>query len=302
MSSELLSICIPTYNRARILGPLLADIAGQLAGVRAGTVALYISDNASPDETPRVLENFRARSQLPLTVVRNPSNCGISRNLLNVIRMGKGRFIWTLGDDELLQPGALPKLVEALHRHDPGFVLMFDARDPSPLPAPGVYANYRSVVAAVLKLGSLPVVAEHTLLSCNLFRSQNFDWACAEQNLDTFFPHMYGMLRPLQQLGLPVLLPDFPVIATREKDRGTPADGVWANLDQCWMTYLSWLRQELQLPELDPQAPSRLARQAMLRNMRQHPLAYLRKNWRAAFQPSAYRFLFSRLWVVRKPQ
>jgi hypothetical protein len=53
------------------------------------------------------------------------------------------------------------------------------------------------------------------------------------------------------------------------------------------------------MPELDPTAASRTARQAMLANMRAHPLQYLKKYWRALFQPSAYRFLWTRFWGVK---
>ena len=110
---------------------------------------------------------------------------------------------------------------------------------------------------------------------------------------------MFGFLRPLLKNRLPVLIPDFPVISTRAEERSVPGDGQWANLDACWKVYLTWLRDEMPMPELDPTAASRTARQAMLANMRAHPLQYLKKYWRALFQPSAYRFLWTRFWGVK---
>ncbi len=45
---ELLSICIPTYNRATYLADLLASLERALgrAGAAAGDIRIYVSDNA----------------------------------------------------------------------------------------------------------------------------------------------------------------------------------------------------------------------------------------------------------------
>jgi hypothetical protein len=100
---------------------------------------------------------------------------------------------------------------------------------------------------------------------------------------------------------MPVILPDFPAISTRAEDRGLPSDGNWASIDSCWMTYLSWLRDEMQMPELKPSDALEAARRNMLTNMRRHPIGYLKRYWRCLFQPSAYRFVFTRLFRTRKP-
>jgi len=299
MAQELLSICIPTYNRSPLLRKILELLAQQCQSLPAGDVVIYVSDNGSSDDTPQVAEEFQKRPGVQLVYSRNPENIGLSKNLLKVMSLGKGRFVWTLGDDEMVLPNALASLVRVLRQHDPGMVVMWDTRYSLPLPAPGLYADYRELARACLKIDNAHALAEQTLLSSNLYRAAFFDPAWAEANIDTWFPHMYGMLRPLFKERLPVLVPDFPVISTRKEDRGTPADGKWADLDRCWATYLGWLREELQLPELDPQSAGRAARQMMLANLRAHPIAYFRKNWRAMFQPSAYRYLWTRIFGVK---
>jgi abequosyltransferase len=52
MAQELLSICIPTYNRARLLKQILGVLGGQIKTAGADSVVLYISDNGSTDTTP----------------------------------------------------------------------------------------------------------------------------------------------------------------------------------------------------------------------------------------------------------
>jgi len=160
--------------------------------------------------------------------------------------------------------------------------------------------NMAELARECIRLGNTHALAEHTLLSSNLYRAEYFDAKFGEQNIDTWFPHMFGFLRPLLKNRRPVLIPDFPVISTREEERSVPSDGKWANLDECWKTYLSWLRDEMQMPELDPTSASRAARKAMLANMRSHPIQYFKKYWRALFQPSAYRFLWTRFFGVGK--
>ena len=129
---------------------------------------------------------------------------------------------------------------------------MFDTRYPWPLPKPGLYADYQSFARECIRLQNAHALAEQTLLSSNLYRSEYFDAKFGEAHINTWFPHMFGFLRPLLKNRLAVLIPDFPVISTREEERNVPSDGKWANLDECWKTYLTWLRDEMQMPELDP--------------------------------------------------
>jgi len=300
MSQELLSICIPTYNRSRLLGIILNTLGGQIKTAQTDDVVVYISDNASPDNTRQLVEEFQKQSGVRVVYSRNQANIGLSKNLLKVMAMGKGRFVWTLGDDEIIVENSVANLVKVLRERDPGFVLMFDTRYPWPLPKPGLYGDYQAFARECIKLENAHALAEHTLLSSNIYRSEFFDAKFGEENIETWFPHMFGFLRPLLKNKMSVLIPDFPVISTREEERSVPSDGKWANLDECWKTYLSWLRDEMQMPELDPTSASRAARKAMIANMRSHPVQYFKKYWRALFQPSAYRFLWTRFFGVQK--
>jgi glycosyltransferase involved in cell wall biosynthesis len=300
MAQELLSICIPTYNRSHLLKEILESLATQILEVKTSEVVIYVSDNGSTDATPQVAEEFQKRPGLSLVYSRNPQNLGISKNLLKVMGMGKGRFVWTLGDDELLAPKVVANLLQVLREQDPGLVVMFDTRYKWPLPPPGKYADYREFARACIKLDNVHALAEQTLLSSNLYRADYFDPQFGEENIATWFPHMFGFLRPLLKHKLPVILPNFPGISTREEDRGVPKDGKWADIDSCWVTYLTWLRSEMQMPELKPEDATKVARRAMFANMRKDPLGYFCRYWKALFQPSAYKFVWTRLVGVKK--
>jgi glycosyltransferase involved in cell wall biosynthesis len=300
MAGELLSICIPTYNRAQLLKSLLETLDGQIQSAVPSDVVIYVSDNCSTDATPEVAAEFQKRPGGRFVYSRNSENIGLSRNLLKVLGLGKGRFIWTLGDDEVVSPDAVMNIVKDLGRHDPGLMIMFDTRYLLPVPKPGVYADYREFARACIRLNNVHALAQHVLLSSNIYRAEFFDADLAMANLDTWLPHMYGMLRPLLKHSLPVLIPDYQAISTRDDGRGAPADGIWADLDQCCTTYLQWLREEMQVPELDPFDFGRTARRMMWAKFRSDPVDYISQNWRAMFQPSAYRYLFTRFFGARK--
>ena len=66
----LLSICIPTYNRAECLEDCLRSLERATQGL-IDRVQIVISDNASTDHTPEVVQKWAA--VLPIRYIRNRS-------------------------------------------------------------------------------------------------------------------------------------------------------------------------------------------------------------------------------------
>lgn len=114
-SSPLLSICIPTFNRAGLLDVCLASVLPQVAA-HSPTVECVLSDNASTDATQEVLAKYQ--SQFPfLRVSRNASNLGIIGNITKVAsELANGEFVWLIGDDDVMTVGAVERLIKRLHQ------------------------------------------------------------------------------------------------------------------------------------------------------------------------------------------
>ena len=114
MSSVKLSICIPTFNRAKCLVNCLESI---LLNVDRLNLAFQIcvSDNCSTDDTEQVVR--AAQERMPIDYQRNSKNVGIPQNFLNVVEMAKGDFVWLIGDDDLLMPMALKKVIELIENN-----------------------------------------------------------------------------------------------------------------------------------------------------------------------------------------
>lgn len=107
----LLTIAIPTFNRCRYLRQLLATLAPQLHGERR--VELIISDNASPDDTPAVITEFHS-SGLPLRYIRNIENIGSDRNFLQCYEAARSKYVWIMGDDDVIDPGGVAAVISYL--------------------------------------------------------------------------------------------------------------------------------------------------------------------------------------------
>ncbi len=165
--SCLLTIAIPTYNRASFLDLCLSQIARQLKG-HEGDVEVLVSDNCSNDATGEVVKKHLAAG-CPLVYVRNDENVGPDRNFLQCVRKAKGKYLLLLGDDDVLLDGCLDKLIPLLKSGDYGIVFLNsygftgDFRKEAPPPAPAGYVVYADTLAFVRKVAHF-----FTFMSANI--------------------------------------------------------------------------------------------------------------------------------------
>lgn len=110
--TPLVSICIPTFQRAGLLAATLARVA-QVTAPWHDRIEVCLSDNASGDETPEVIAAFQPAG-LRVKKVRQPENIGFSRNLAAAITLAEGDYLLCQGDDDALAPRLLSTLERAL--------------------------------------------------------------------------------------------------------------------------------------------------------------------------------------------
>lgn len=121
MSKPLLTIGIPTFNRAANLSILLEAIGGEVRN--SDYIEVIISDNASTDGTDHVCD--RARASWPrLTVLRQTTNIGPERNFMELIRAAAGDYFWLIGDDDLPKIGTIRKIVDLLISKEPDLLYL----------------------------------------------------------------------------------------------------------------------------------------------------------------------------------
>jgi abequosyltransferase len=113
--SPLLTIAIPTYNRSHNLVMLLASLAPQLTN--ESLVELLISDNASSDDTSSAIEAYR-RKGMVFRSIRNEINLGADSNIAQCFAEAAGQYVWIVGDDDIVLPGALAVILSLLEQDE----------------------------------------------------------------------------------------------------------------------------------------------------------------------------------------
>lgn len=110
-----LGFVIPTRNRPDELRECLQSI---IAEIQDYSFPIYVSDNAS-DPSKNVESVIIEMKKLYPHIYWHQfsKNVGFDRNVLHVIQMAQSEFIWLFGDDDILLPNAVHKLLSFLENH-----------------------------------------------------------------------------------------------------------------------------------------------------------------------------------------
>jgi len=110
----LLSICIPTFNRAHTLRPLLAAIKDEIFELKNNDrVEIVISDNCSEDDTETIVKSF-ILTGLIINYYKQSTNVGFGNNLTRAIYLANGRHCWMMGSDDIPIKGAIGKVLKEI--------------------------------------------------------------------------------------------------------------------------------------------------------------------------------------------
>jgi abequosyltransferase len=107
-----LSICVPTYNRAALLGEMLETVRSQyVAGVE-----VVIVDGGSDDETKEVVARYS--EGIPrITYYRRYKRAGVDIDIAKSVELATGQYCWLMSDDDGLSEGSIQSLKEILRSH-----------------------------------------------------------------------------------------------------------------------------------------------------------------------------------------
>lgn len=99
----LFSVCIPTYNGGKFLRQAIESVLSQ--GVES--IEIIISDNASTDDTERIMREINSPC---IRYYRNEKNIGMCANFRKSLELAQGEFVTFICADDLLYTGALSEL------------------------------------------------------------------------------------------------------------------------------------------------------------------------------------------------
>ncbi|MDO9280851.1 MAG: glycosyltransferase family A protein [Methylotenera sp.] len=113
----LLTIAIPTYNRATYLNLCLSRLSEELDRLNDDhrkLVRVYVSNNASTDNTSEVISRYLRIAVVEFEVVINAENIGGELNVAQCYSSATTPYVWILGDDDVVLPGGLDRVLNAL--------------------------------------------------------------------------------------------------------------------------------------------------------------------------------------------
>jgi len=110
-----LSICIPAYNRAKYLPPLLDSVFSQ----NYPDLEVVITEDNSPErpEIAQVVQAYRRQGHDNIRYFENEKTLGFDGNLRLLFARATGDYCVMMGNDDLLCPGALDSIGSLLAQH-----------------------------------------------------------------------------------------------------------------------------------------------------------------------------------------
>jgi glycosyltransferase involved in cell wall biosynthesis len=121
MSFITLTIAIPTFNRP---DELIAQLRALLPQLPNEGVELLVLDNFSDDDAFCTINNAFPSADKRCRLVRHPCNIGLGGNLLRAFELAQGRWVWLLGDDDVVLNDAVNKVLRRISNSQANVVLL----------------------------------------------------------------------------------------------------------------------------------------------------------------------------------
>ena len=109
----ILTVAIPTYNRAKNLDFALKNLLAQ----KDDRIEILISDNCSTDTTEEVVARYKKHNP-EIMYIKNEENLGAALNYVECYTHARGKFIYLLADDDVLLSGAIVHILNFLEKNN----------------------------------------------------------------------------------------------------------------------------------------------------------------------------------------
>lgn len=116
MENNVLTICIPTYNRKERLLTQLESLYRQSDVYKVNI--LIIDNHSNYDVEAAIVEHFGKDKVSNLQVHVNPVNLGLEPNICMPFLLAKTKWIWTLGDDDETTPDSISIILNSIDKNE----------------------------------------------------------------------------------------------------------------------------------------------------------------------------------------
>jgi hypothetical protein len=188
---EILTIAIPTFNRASKVARLLSLLEGEIGRDRLShSVEVFVSNNASSDNTAQVLCKIQERWPA-LRYVTQPTDLGFDGNVRFLFRESREGYVWFMSDDDIPLPGALRKISAALTRYRPNALIFSFVQPPGSTLRPFTFSGEVKITTdpkeAVELLMRCPKISIYVLRRPTILEDQ---WKLCEQYASGGWAHV----------------------------------------------------------------------------------------------------------------
>lgn len=125
-TEKVLTICLPTYNRALYLKKQLDFFVSEVEQFPdlLKKVNFIIADNSSEDNSASIIEEYNKKYKY-FDYVVNEKNIGLIGNLNKLTHLANDEYIWFVGDDDELKNGIVMKVLNTLELYpDLNYILL----------------------------------------------------------------------------------------------------------------------------------------------------------------------------------
>lgn len=190
----LLSICIPTFNRAVELREtlrILCEEIHQLPPEQQAMLEVLVSDNHSDKFDPKALvAEFQPKMGCFIELHQQTKNVGPTHNFEYCYKQSNGRHVFILSDDDHLCPGTLRELMTCLLNEQPDIIFLpfHETQTPAGNPA------YRKLKGNdfLKEVNLLPTLISSSILKRSLLEGHMGKY------LDTHMHHFHYFLQALE--------------------------------------------------------------------------------------------------------
>lgn len=249
----LLTLAIPTYNRAESLRATLLAFVAQIKQADLTDVEIVVSDNCSTDNTQQVCASIATEHPtLSLRYFCNASNLGFDGNVNALFGHARGRYVWTYSDDDRPSPEMLAHVLNLLDQKkiEFAFINYHVSVDGQVLPSPFGAGPDRWIPSRdLLKT----IRFSNSLISSCLFSRQS--WLNAEplRYVGSLWIHFF-MAREVLQSGESLIVgqPQFTMVQSSiEQSRAEKRQEASGQIEYYMRAYLKFVEYVHDLPDFN---------------------------------------------------
>ena len=194
-----LTIAIPTYNGSKYIETALDSIINEINTNNLNCVNILVINNASSDNTEKIVQDKLSSTNIPSTYIRNQSNIGYDRNILEIFNEASGDYLWIIGDDDALEIGSILKILNILELNPKIGVIQVNFNhydrnlesivDVVPM---SMDKTFHSADEFLLCAQGRYSLVSSLILKMKFLKTNNFNWAIGKN-----FIHVYAMMKLL---------------------------------------------------------------------------------------------------------